>query len=87
MNKIEVGEILIFADENEEEQELEVLGTLEVEGTEYVAVGLVEEIERETEEDIDIFFFKVDAEGELKDIESEEEFQKVAGVFEANMEA
>ncbi|MGM9956923.1 MAG: DUF1292 domain-containing protein, partial [Peribacillus sp.] len=36
-----------------------------------------------TEEDIDIFFFRVEGEGELNDIETDEEFEKVSSAFEA----
>lgn len=56
MSEIEVGEIFTLSDESNEEQEVEVLGTMNVEGAEYIAVGFVEDIETETEEDIDIFF-------------------------------
>ena len=57
MEKIEVGDSITVFDENDKEREMEVLATLNVEENEYVAVGFVEEIEKETDEDIDIFFF------------------------------
>lgn len=85
MAKIEVGEILILEGENGQEEEMEVLGTLDVDGTEYAVAGLSEEIERETNEDMEIFFFRIDEEGELHEVESDEEFQKVARVLEENM--
>lgn len=86
MTKIEVGEILILEGEDGQEEEIEVLGTLEVDGSEYAVTGLVEEIKRDTEEDMEIFFFKIDEDGELHEIESDEEFQKVANALEENME-
>ena len=64
---------------------MEVLGTLDVEGTEYAVAGLVEEIQRETNDDMEIFFFRIDEEGELHEIESDDEFQKVARVLEESM--
>ena len=59
MEAIEVGEIFSLTDENNEEQEVEVLGAMDVEGAEYIAVAFVEDIQTETEEDIDIFFLKI----------------------------
>ena len=85
MAKVEVGEILILEGENGQEEEMEVLGTLDVEGIEYAVAGLVEEIQRETNDDMEIFFFRVDEEGELHEIESDDEFQKVARVLEESM--
>lgn len=82
MEKIEVGEIFTISDENDEEQEVEVLGALTIEGTEYVAVCFVEDLHEETEEDIDIFFLKVDEEGDFAAIESDEEFDKVTAAFD-----
>ncbi|MDM5292739.1 DUF1292 domain-containing protein [Peribacillus simplex] len=83
MGNIREGEVFTLTDDNDEGHEVEVLGSLDVEGTEYVAVGLLEDIEEDTEEDIDIFFFRVEGEGELLDIESDEEFEKVSLAFEA----
>ncbi|MBC6973432.1 DUF1292 domain-containing protein [Bacillus sp. Xin] len=86
MSEIEVGEIFILSDESNEEQEVEVLGTMNVEGAEYIAVGFVEDIQTETEEDIDIFFLKVEEDSEFSYIESDEEFEKVSAAFEKIME-
>jgi uncharacterized protein YrzB (UPF0473 family) len=86
MDKVEVGDIFIVTDENDQEQELEVLGTMEVEGFVYVAVGFVEEIEKETTGDVDIFFLKVEEDGELSEIETDEEFDKVSAAFEGMVE-
>ncbi|TDL83145.1 DUF1292 domain-containing protein [Peribacillus frigoritolerans] len=86
MDKIEVGEIFTISDENDQEQEVEVLGVLEVDGTEYAAVGFVEEIQQETDEDIDIYFLRVDEEGDFTAIESDDEFDKVSAAFDELME-
>ena len=86
MSEIEVGEVFTLSDESNEEQEVEVLGTMNVEGAEYIAVGFVEDIQTETEEDIDIFFLKVEKESEFSYIESDEEFEKVSAAFEKIMD-
>jgi uncharacterized protein YrzB (UPF0473 family) len=86
MDKVEVGDIFIVQDENDQEQELEVLGTMDVEGYTYVAVAFVEEIEKQTTGDVDIFFLKVEEDGELSEIESDEEFDKVSSAFEGVVE-
>ncbi|WP_307195188.1 DUF1292 domain-containing protein [Neobacillus niacini] len=83
---IEVGEVFTISDETDQEQEVEVLASINIEGTNYVAVGFVEDINEETEEDIDIFFLKVDEEGDLTAIESDEEFDKVSAAFEEIMD-
>ncbi|OCA90720.1 cyclopropane-fatty-acyl-phospholipid synthase [Bacillus sp. FJAT-27225] len=86
MEKIEVGEIFTIADENDQEQQVEVLAVMELEGTEYVAVSFIEDLEEDTEDDIDIFFLKVDDEGDLDAIQTDEEFEKVAAEFERIMD-
>lgn len=85
MEKIEVGEIFTISDENDQEQEVEVLGAINIEGTEYVAVSFVEDLLEETGEDIDIFFLKVDQDGDFTAIESDEEFDKVSSAFDEIM--
>ena len=87
MEKLEVGEIFTISDENDQEQEVEVLGTLNIEGTEYAAVGFVEDLQNEAEEnaDIDVFFLKIDHEGDLAFIENDEEFDKVSNAFDEVM--
>ena len=83
MEKIEVGEVFTIEDHDGNEQEVEVLGTIELKGTEYVAVGFVEDIQNEDEEeDIDLFFLKVDVDGELAAIETDEEFEMVSEAFD-----
>ena len=86
MEKHEVGEIFTITDENDEELEVEVLASINIEGTEYVAVGFVEDIQEETEEDIDVFFLKVDDDGDFSAIESDEEFDKVSAAFDEIMD-
>lgn len=86
MEKIEVGEIFTISDENDQEQEVEVLAAINMEGTEYVAVSFVEDLQEETEDDIDIFFLKVDQDGDFTAIESDEEFDKVSAAFDEIME-
>lgn len=84
MSDIEVGEVFTLSDENNEEQEVEVLGAMDVEGaeSEYIAVAFVEDIQTETEEDIDIFFLKVEEDNEFSYIENDEEFDKVSAAFD-----
>ncbi|MFP7199600.1 DUF1292 domain-containing protein [Lysinibacillus halotolerans] len=86
MDELKVGEIFTITDENDEELEVEVLAAINIEGTEYVAVGFVEDLQEETEEDIDVFFLKVDEEGDFSAIESDEEFDKVSSAFDEVME-
>jgi uncharacterized protein YrzB (UPF0473 family) len=62
------------------------LAAINIEGTNYVAVGFVEDIKEETEDDIDIFFLKVDEDGDLTAIESDEEFDKVSAAFDEIMD-
>ncbi|MEH7302161.1 DUF1292 domain-containing protein [Neobacillus drentensis] len=86
MSKIEIGEIFTISDENDDEHEVEVLGVMTIEGSEYVAVAFADEVKQETEEDIDIFFLKVDEDGDFTAIESDEEFDKVSEAFDDMME-
>jgi uncharacterized protein YrzB (UPF0473 family) len=78
--------VFTISDENEQEKEVEVLAAINIEGTNYVAVGFVEDIKEETEDDIDIFFLKVDEDGDLTAIESDEEFDKVSAAFDEIMD-
>ncbi|MBS4209970.1 DUF1292 domain-containing protein [Bacillus sp. FJAT-50079] len=86
MEKVEVGEVFTIVDENDEEHEVEVLASLTLDGTEYMAVGFVEDIQQISEEDFDIFFMKVDSDGDLSAIESDEEFDKVSAAFEESLD-
>ncbi|KZZ82664.1 DUF1292 domain-containing protein [Bacillus sp. SJS] len=85
MDKIEVGDVLLMEDENGEDQELEVLATAEIEGKQYAAVSFSEEIEKETTEEIELFFLRVEEDGELSEIESDEEFEVVTSAFESQI--
>lgn len=86
MGNIEVGEVFTIGDENEEDHEVEVLGTINIEGTEYVAVSFVEDLQEDTDEDIDVFFLKIDEDGDFAAIESDEEFEKVSSAFDEILE-
>ncbi|MFZ7945367.1 DUF1292 domain-containing protein [Neobacillus sp. 19] len=86
MSKIEVGEIFTISDESNEEQDVEVLGVMTIEGIDYVAVGFAEDVKQETDDDIDIFFLKVDEDGDFSAIESDEEFDKVSAAFDEMMD-
>nr|WP_106783256.1 DUF1292 domain-containing protein [Lysinibacillus timonensis] len=82
MEEIKVGEIFTIGDEEQEEHEVEVLAAINLEGTQYVAVGFVEDLQEDTEEDIDVFFLRVDKDGDFESIESDEEFDKVSAAFD-----
>ena len=86
MGNVEIGEIFTITDENDEELEVEVLAALNLEGTDYVAVAFVEDLQEEMEEDIDIFFLKVDQEGDFSAIDSDKEFDKVSTAFDELMD-
>ncbi|MBY0098452.1 DUF1292 domain-containing protein [Mesobacillus maritimus] len=86
MSKIEIGEVFTISDENNEEQEVEVLATMTLENTEYVAVSFAEDLKEENDEDIDVFFLKVDEEGDFAAIESDDEFDKVSSMFDEMMD-
>lgn len=82
MDKIEVGEIFTIIDEEEEEHAVEVLAHITLTGTDYIAVSFLEDIEEDTEDDMDIYFMKIDDAGDLAAIESDEEFDKVSNAFD-----
>jgi uncharacterized protein YrzB (UPF0473 family) len=86
MSNIEIGEVFTISDENNEDQEVEVLAALEMDGTQYVAVSFVEDLQEDTEEDIDIFFLKVDEDGDFSAIDNDEEFEKVSAAFDEMIE-
>lgn len=81
MDTIQVGEVFTITNENNEEQEIEVLGTIMKNDTQYIAVSFVEDLQQNSNEDIDIFFLKADEEGYLSAIESDEEFEEVSEQF------
>lgn len=82
MERIETGEIFTILDENDQEQDIEVLGKMTIEGHDYIAVAFVEEVLIETEEEIDVFFLKIEDDGEWSSIEDDDELEKVSAVFE-----
>lgn len=82
MEKIEVGQIISLSYEEGDEQDYEVLGSIKIEEYEYIAVGLLEDVEKESEEEMDIYFLRIEEDGEFYDIETEEEFEKVSAAFE-----
>ena len=82
---IEIGEVFTLVDEDGSEEEVEVLGEVELEAGKYIAVAYLNELEDEkkSEEDLDIFFLSVDENDELTTIQSDEEFEQVSAAFEA----
>ncbi|MEE6132259.1 MULTISPECIES: DUF1292 domain-containing protein [Bacillaceae] len=82
METVNTGEIFTIVDENEQEQDVEVLGKLTVDGKDYIAVAFVEELLIESEEDIDIFFFYIEPNGEWASIEDDDEFERISTLFE-----
>lgn len=82
MVNIKVGEVFT----NDQDEEIEVLAVVNLEGTDYIAVGFVEDLQEEIEEDIDIFFLKVNEDGDFTAIESDEEFDKVSSAFDEIMQ-
>lgn len=85
---IENGEVFTMVDEEGTEQEVEVLGALELENQHYIAVAYLEELEdkEKEKEDLDIFFLQVNENDELSVIENDEDFEKVSLAFEAALE-
>ncbi|MBY0121528.1 DUF1292 domain-containing protein [Bacillus sp. S/N-304-OC-R1] len=82
MKNIKEGEIF----KNDAGEEIEVLAVVNIEGSEYVAVAFVEDLQEENEEEIDIFFLKVNKDGDFTAIESDEEFDKVSSAFDEIMQ-
>ncbi|SEQ48540.1 Protein of unknown function [Virgibacillus subterraneus] len=83
MGEIEVGEVFTISDESEEEHSVEVLAKVTLEGTDYVAVSFVQDLQAESNDDIDLFFLKIDDDHDLSAIESDEEFDRVSEAFDA----
>ncbi|RCW50814.1 DUF1292 domain-containing protein [Paenibacillus prosopidis] len=85
---IENGEVLMMVDDEGTEQEIEVLGSLDLENQQYIAVAYLDELEdgEKEKEDLDIFFLQVNENDELSVIENDEEFEKVSSAFEAALE-
>lgn len=87
MDKFELGEVFTIIDDEEHEHEVEVLAELNIEGTEYAAVGFVEEMAQiDAEEDLDIFFVKLDQQGHLEAVQTDDEFKIVSQAFDEMLE-
>ncbi|WP_163972131.1 DUF1292 domain-containing protein [Oceanobacillus halotolerans] len=86
MDEIQVGEVFTISDETTEDQEVEVLAKVTLQGTDYVAVSFTEDLKEENSENIDVFFLKIDQEGDLGAIESDEEFNMVSEAFDTILE-
>ena len=87
MEKVEVGNIFVLTDENGEDQEIEVLGTLTIDEVEYAAVGFAEETQDDSKDDIDVFFLRVEDGEELSVIETDEEFDRISAAFSEAQES
>lgn len=85
MENYEVGEIFTISDADNEDQEVEVVGTISESDVEYIAVSFVEDLQQENDSDIDVFYLKIDQDGFLSAIENDEEFEKVSAAFERMM--
>lgn len=85
---IENGEVLTLVDDEGVEQEVEVMGSLDLENQHYIAVAYLDELEDDEneKEDLDIFFLQVNENNELSIIENDEEFEKVSSAFELALE-
>ncbi|RLL44862.1 DUF1292 domain-containing protein [Oceanobacillus piezotolerans] len=83
MDEIEVGEVFTITDEQEEDQEVEVLAKVTLEGKDYIAVSFVADLQEDREDDIDVYFLAVDDEGDVDAIQTDEEFDKVSEAFDA----
>ena len=79
--KLDIGSTFKVLDENNQEQEMKVLGYLTVEDKEYVAVIFVEDIQQDSEDDIGIFFFRLDEDKNFVMMETEEEFENVSAAY------
>lgn len=84
----ENGEVFTMVDEEGIEQEVEVMGGLDLDNQHYIAVAYLDELEDSEieEEDLDIFFLQVKENNELSVIDNDEEFEKVSLAFEAALE-
>lgn len=79
--KLEVGNTFKVLDENDQEQEVKVIGYLTVEELDYVAVIFVEDTQEDIDEAIGIFFFRVEDGKNFVMMESEEEFERVSAAY------
>lgn len=79
--KLDIGSTFKVLDENNQEQEMKVVGYLTVEQMEYVAVIFLEDIQEDSEEDIGIFFFRLDEDKNFVMMDSDEEFENVSAAY------
>ncbi|WP_411747704.1 DUF1292 domain-containing protein [Psychrobacillus psychrotolerans] len=79
--KLDIGSTFKVLDENNQEQEMKVVGYLTVEQMEYVAVIFLEDIQEDSEEDIGIFFFRLDEDKNFVMMESDQEFENVSAAY------
>ena len=79
--KLEVGNTFKVLDENDQEQEVKVIGYLTVEEVDYVAVIFVEDTQEDKDDAIGIFFFRVEDGKNFVMMESEEEFERVSAAY------
>lgn len=80
-SKLEVGNTFKVLDENDQEQEVKVIGYLTVEEVDYVAVIFVEDTQEDKDDAIGIFFFRVEDGKNFVMMESEEEFERVSAAY------
>ena len=85
MEEVQVGERFTILDEEGLENELGGFGYNGVEGTTYVAVSFVADLKTQDLDEIDLFFLKLDDEGDFVPIEDDEEFAKISNAFEQQM--
>ncbi|OXS77506.1 DUF1292 domain-containing protein [Domibacillus enclensis] len=81
MEKVQVGDVFTFVDENDQQQDIEVLGTMTIEGTDYAAAGFTGDIEEETGDEVDVFFFRIENDEQLIIVDEDDEFEKVSAAF------
>lgn len=81
MEEVLVGEVFTVAADDGEEYDVEVLATTKLDGAQYVAVAFVDDLDEDTEEPIDIFFFKV-GEEDFETIDDDDEYEKVSQKFD-----
>lgn len=86
MDKMEIGEVFTITDDSNEEQEVEILATMTLENNNYAAVGFVEDLHDENEDDIDVFFLKIEEDGSFSALNNDEEFDKVSQAFDEMMD-
>lgn len=82
MSAVQVGDVFSMDDENGQEVEIEVLGLVNVDETDYAAVAFSEDVQDESKEDIDVFFLRIEGEEELYEIEEDAEFERVSQAFQ-----